>query len=86
MNTCIQIRRNDMLIHLLNLLDNQIFNAFELLQTMTYSQEEHKGKIFSTYLQKKHNRRLKKRHRSFRSLSVKVARAKQFKKKIFQKL
>ncbi|CAG8478611.1 16428_t:CDS:2 [Racocetra persica] len=86
MNTCNQIKRNDMLIYLLNLPDHQIVNASELLQTMTYSQGERKEKYFQPIYKKRHNRCLKKRHKSFRSLSVKVARAKQFKKTKISKI
>ncbi|CAG8849061.1 29142_t:CDS:1, partial [Racocetra persica] len=53
MNTCLQIRRNDMFIYFLNLSDHQIFNASALLQTMTYSQGDHKGEIIFIHLQKK---------------------------------
>ncbi|CAG8544092.1 893_t:CDS:2 [Racocetra persica] len=53
MNTCLQIRHNDMFIYLLNLPDHQIFNASALLQMMTYPQRDRKEEIISIYLQKK---------------------------------
>ncbi|CAG8757121.1 546_t:CDS:1 [Racocetra persica] len=48
-----QRKRNDIIIHACNLLDQQLFNVLSLFQTMTYSQEINKGEIISTYLQTK---------------------------------
>ncbi|CAG8800807.1 28370_t:CDS:1, partial [Dentiscutata erythropus] len=52
-NTQIQRKRNDMIIQICNLPDQQVFNASTLFQTMTYPRGIHKGEIISTHLQKK---------------------------------
>ncbi|CAG8497834.1 6399_t:CDS:2 [Racocetra persica] len=77
MNTCLQIKHNDIFIYFLNLPDHQIFNASALLQTMTYPQGDHKREIIFIYLQKRQlkNKNLNqhlKRLKSSRSLSVQV--------------
>ncbi|CAG8783542.1 10829_t:CDS:2 [Dentiscutata erythropus] len=52
-NTRIQRKRNDMIIQICNLPDQQVFDAPTLFQTMAYPWGIHKGEIISTYLQKK---------------------------------
>ncbi|CAG8821439.1 38938_t:CDS:2, partial [Gigaspora margarita] len=52
-NTQIQRKRNDMIIQICNLPDQQVLNASTLFQTMTYPRGIHKGEIISTHLQKK---------------------------------
>ncbi|CAG8663014.1 8367_t:CDS:2 [Racocetra persica] len=52
-NTYIQRKRNDIFICLCNLPDQQVCDALNLLQTMTYPRGNHKREIISIYLQKK---------------------------------
>ncbi|CAJ0848327.1 2915_t:CDS:2, partial [Entrophospora sp. SA101] len=49
----IEKRRNELIEHVKNLPESQIINAYTLFSTMTYDKGNHRGEIYSSYIQKK---------------------------------
>ncbi|CAJ0896339.1 10231_t:CDS:1 [Entrophospora sp. SA101] len=49
----IEKKRNEFIEHVKNLPENQIINAYTLFSTMRYDKGNHRGEIYSTYIQKK---------------------------------